>query len=329
MNEKIIDDYDSEKDKTLRLLIEYLAKIISNSNKSLSNRELIGICGTSAELFKSSDPHFYHEIAEAAVNLLIKKQYAARLKENVPVMSVAVEVKSLAGRLPTQTWRSLMQTTWQQFSTPPHIALLLWHLLNCGASETVLEPSAGTGSLIAWEQNKIYCNEIDARRRAILRTLEFAPTAYNAEFIDDYLPPEIQPDCLIMNPPFSSSGGRTALNSSKYGFRHVESALERLKRGGKFGIILGEAGGLDTKTGNDFWRKLSDRIKIKAIIKLNGREYYKNGTTVDINLVIGEKLAESQSLDWNKTIIQIVSLAAQSVEEAFEQAQTFNLRLDR
>ena len=132
-----------------------------------------------------------------------------------------------------------------------------------------------------------------------------------------------------MNPPFSSNCGRTKNNSSKFGFRHVESVLERLKKGGRFGIILGEAGGLDTKTGNDFWRKLSDRIEVSAVIKIDGREYFKNGTTVDINLIIGKKFLEPQRMDWNQTLNKIICFSANTVEEAFAKAEIFNLRLNR
>jgi type I restriction-modification system DNA methylase subunit len=331
MREKRNNVWADEKDKALWLMIEDLANKINYSNKSWSNRELIGFCSSYAGFFQSLDPHFYHEIAEAAINLLIKKQYAVQLEDNnnAPETNVAATVKSVAGRLPTQTWRSWTQTTRQQFSTPPHIALLLWHLMNCKESEKVLEPSAGTGSLVVWCRNEIYCNEIDVRRRVILRTLGFAPTAFNAEFINDYLPPEIQPDCLIMNPPFSSSGGRTKNNSSKFGFRHVESALERLKKGGKFGVILGEAGGLDTKTGNDFWRKLSDRIEVNAVIKIDGREYAKNGTTVDINLIIGRKFSEPQKTDWNQALNKITCFSVNTIEEAFAKVSKFNLRFNR
>ncbi|MBA2735924.1 MAG: methyltransferase [Pyrinomonadaceae bacterium] len=150
------------------------------------------------------------------------------------------------------------------------------YLLNYQEGESVLEPSAGMGNLAIWASAagaRTVTNEIDLRRRKLFKHLGFSPTAYNAEFIHDHLPPEIEADCLVMNPPFSANGGRTALNSNKFGFRHVCSALERLKNGGTFGIILGEAAGLDTKTGNDFWRKLSERIEVKTIIKINGREY--------------------------------------------------------
>jgi hypothetical protein len=132
-----------------------------------------------------------------------------------------------------------------------------------------------------------------------------------------------------MNPPFSSSGGRTKNNSSKFGFRHVESALERLKKNGRFGIILGEAGGLDTKTGREFWEKRFEQFNVKANIKLSGREYYKNGTTVDINLIFGEKLIEPSQVVKTKAVNHIPFLTAQTVEDAFDKLATLNLRFNQ
>jgi len=312
-------------------IIEEFSTRLENSSVSIGNRELIKLRRGYVEILTAVDPHVYHEIAETALNMLIKRRFAenrAACAQIEPVKFVTETLKPLAEILPTQTWRSRGQTIRQQFSTPPAIAYLLWHLMNCRETETVLEPSAGTGNLIVWSQNIIFCNEIDLCRCEILRVLGFAPTAFDAEFINDYLPPEIRPDCLLMNPPFSSSGGRTERNSSRYGLRHVESALKRLKRGGKFGIILGEAAGLDTKTGNDFWSRLSERVKVKAVIKISGREYYKNGTTVNVNLIVGEKLLETQKLDWHETISQIVCFSARTVEEVFEQSQKLNLRLN-
>lgn len=220
----------------------------------------------------------------------------------------------------------------QQFSTPPTIAYILVYLLNLNGGEQVIEPSAGTGNLAVWTSGrgvKTHTNEIDSRRHFLLEQIGFAPTSFNAEFINDFLAPDISPDCVLMNPPFSSSGGRTKNNSSKFGFRHVESALERLKKGGKFGVILGEAGGLDTKTGNDFWRKLSDRIEVSAVIKIDGREYFKNGTTVDINLIIGKKFLEPRKAEWNQALNKITCFFANTVEEAFANVHKFNLRLKR
>ena len=315
----------------LSLIIKTLVSRIINRKGQISNKELIELCRTSTNsFFEADDPHLFHELAETALNFLLKTHYAKDLLiSNNSVKNVNEIIKPLAQILPTQTWRSPQQIKFQQFSTPPAIAYLIVYLLNLKPQETVLEPSAGTGNLAIWASSrvaaKVLTNEIDKRRRELLEHLGFEPMAFDAEYIHDFLPPEIIPDVVIMNPPFSANGGRTK-NSSKYGFRHVESALERLKRGGKFGIILGEAGGLDTKTGREFWQKLAERFKVKANIKLSGREYYKFGTTVDINIIFGEKLIESRQTERPKVINQIPFFTTRTVEEAFDKIATHNLR---
>jgi type I restriction-modification system DNA methylase subunit len=306
---------------------------IDNQKKLLSNRELLEICRETADFLSGeANPYHCHEIAETALNLLIHSKYAENLlTAKNPSRIVRDLLKPLAMRLPTQTWRSQEQIEWQQFSTPLPIAYLLAYLLNLKDGEQLLEPSAGTGNLAIWASGagiKIHTNEIDPRRRILLQQLGFTPTNFNAEFINDFLAPDILPDCVLMNPPFSSNGGRTK-NSSKYGFRHVESALERLKGGGRFGIILGKTGGLDTKTGREFWQKTVERFDVKINIKLSGREYYKNGTTVDINLIIGEKLIEPRQVERTKAVNQIPFFTAQTVEKAFDKAATQNLRFNQ
>ncbi len=322
---------DESPTSTLESVVERLIDRLENINFNINNRELISLCDSYVGTLKSFDPHIYHEIAETVLNLLIKRYYRESAEaENIssPQKFVTEILKPLAARFPTQTWRSRDQTLRQQFSTPPAIAFLLSYLVNNQDDELLLEPSAGTGSLLVWSKNQIFANEIDPRRLEMLRILGVSATAFNAEFIDDYLPPEIRPDCLLMNPPFSSNGGRTANNSSKFGFRHVESALERLKKGGKFGIILGNSAGLDARTGENFWQKLSDRIQIKAIIKIAGREYAKNGTSVDVNLLTGTKYQTEQKNDWKWAKNAITSISVSSVEEGFDLAQKLNLRLD-
>lgn len=314
--------------ETIQIWIKKIIHQIDVAKRPLENKELLHICGGIDNIMNGEfNPHFCHEIAETALNHLILTKCSKNLAEN-PIDFVQQTLKPLVSRLPTQTWRSREQISFQQFSTPPAIGFLLVHTLNIKAGEVVLEPSAGTGSLAVWAKAigaKVLTNEIDERRRALLRQLGFKPTAVNAEFIDDFLPPEIKVAVLLMNPPFSANGGRTK-NSSKYGFRQVESGLERLAKGGRFGIILGESGGLDTKTGREFWQKTLERFCLRANLKLSGREYYQNGTTVDINLIFGEKLLEPSHVDRTKAVNQIPFFTAQSVEAAFEKIAAHNLR---
>lgn len=315
--------------------LEQLIKKVEIEKRALTNRELLEFCKPAGEVLKGTiDPHFCHEIAEAAINRLIQQKYARVLlrEQSAPLEMLNEIIKPIDTRLPTESWRSREQNVWQQFSTPPAIGYLLAYLLNLGEQTQVLEPSAGTGSLAVWSSGLglvTHTNEIDSRRRFLLRELGFKPTSYNAEFIDDFLPPEIKADCLMMNPPFSANSERTRRNSSKFGFRHVESAIKRLEAGGKFGIILGSFAQVSTKTGNDFWEKMSDKLSVKAIIKISGREYHKNRTRVDVTLIIGEKLLEKRQINWSTAKSQIINISAQTVEEAFVAAENFNLRLNQ
>lgn len=318
------------------ILLNCIKQIIGfcfDANKKLSNRKLLEFCKPLGVISNGTvNSHLPHEITETALNYLIQESLATKiLNAKNPHDAYQEQLEPLVSLLPTQTWRSIEQNKWQQFSTPPKIACLLAYLLNLKSNEQILEPSAGTGSLAVWADglvNKVYTNEIDERRRQLLKFLDFNPTSYNAEYIHDYLPPEIKPDVVMMNPPFSSNGGRTKNNSSKYGFRHVSSALQRLKSGGKFGIILGNSAGLNTKSGRKFWQGLSSLINLKAVIKIDGREYYKYGTSVDINLMIGTKYIKPQEKTNTMPINKITNISIERCEEGFAATKKLNLRLD-
>lgn len=313
--------------------IEEIIQIIEIEKGKTSNKRLLDICGRIGGITSGKiNPHVFHELVETAFNALIKRKYARHLLDSGnPAGELREILAPITEKLPTESWRSNEQIKWQQFSTPPAIAYLLTYLMNFNPEDQALEPSAGTGNLAVWSSGfglTTHTNEIDSRRRELLIKLGYMPTSFNAEFIHDFLPIEIEPDCILMNPPFSSNGGRTANNSSKFGFRHVSSALERLKTGGKFGIILGNSAGLDTRTGENFWQKMSDRISIKAIIKISGREYSKNGTRVDVNLIIGTKYQTRQKTGSQAALNSITSISVESVEEGFHLAQKINLKLD-
>lgn len=275
-------------------LIEQIAAIIA-SGRQLNNRELLTNCRDAGVDSFATDPHLCHEIAETALNYLIATKYGKPLlSSDDPRRACSEILRPLQQSLPTQSWRSTTQVAYQQFSTPAPIAYLATHLMNLSVSNTVLEPSCGTGSLAVWAKAAgatAVTNEIDPRRRQLAGLLGFDPTAHDAEFIDDFLPQSIVPDAILMNPPFSSSGGRVERNRNRFGFRHVESALRRLASGGRFAVILGEGGSPGSVSGRRFWDSLSPGIRITRSISLPGREYYRNGTTVGVTLILGRKFS--------------------------------------
>lgn len=307
--------------------INRIVEIIDTEKRGITNRELLAICAEHDESYLS-DPHFCHEIAEAALNLLVATKYAKDLlASNKPAAACAEILRPLQKRLPTQTWRSTSQITYQQFSTPVTIAYLAAYLLNLPGNDNVLEPSCGTGSLAVWaiaSGAKVVTNEIDSGRRELAGLLGLNPTAYNAEFIDDLLSENLIPNVVLANPPFSASAGRTTRNQSKFGFRHVESALRRLAKGGSFAIILGGSGSPRSEQGKAFWDSLQPDIRVTASIDLTGSEYYCNGTTVGVTLILGCK--SSRSTDDVLSVKKPAHIIASSVEDAFDQALALGLR---
>lgn len=309
-------------------LVEQVATIIEMGTP-INNRELLALCiGSGIDGF-AIDPHLCHEVAETALNFLIQAKYGKELlRATDPSTACSGILKPLYKRLPTQSWRSAAQVTYQQFSTPAPIAYLASYLLNLHADDVVLEPSCGTGSLAVWARAAdatVITNEIDVRRRALGRLLGFDPTGHDAEFIDDLLPASAAWSVVLANPPFSSSGGRVEKNQSRFGFRHVESALRRLADGGRFAVILGESGAPRTQAGRVFWDSLLPDVRVTGAIGLPGREYYRNGTTVGVTLILGRKLTPDER-ESEAVVGDIANITASSVEDAFDRGLAAGLR---
>lgn len=199
----------------------------------------------------------------------------------------------LLSKLPTQTKRTEEMEQYQQFSTPPNIAYLAAWSANVTASDVVLEPSAGIGGLALWPKAwgaTVYANELSTRRLAFLNQLGLDGTFnLNAEQIDNLLPDNIKPSVVIMNPPFSSTAGRTSKNDTANAKRHIEQALERLEEGGRLVAILGNGMADDNKTFKAWWDGLRKEYNVRANVQIDGKNYRKYGTTFNVQLVVIDK----------------------------------------
>ena len=234
-----------------------------------------------------------YDAMELAVNktlLSVAKNFNGDVNTAVRAVN---KLQSILDKLPTQTKRTEEQTSFQQFSTPPNIAFLAAWAANINDSDVVLEPSAGIGGLAvfpkAWGAD-VVVNELSERRLAFLKNMGFDRVFNeNAEQINNVLPDDVKPSIVIMNPPFSSTAGRTATNKTSNAIRHVEQALQRLEDGGRLVAILGRGMANDTASFKSWWDSLRQEYDVRANISIDGSNYKKYGTSFDVQLAIIDK----------------------------------------
>ena len=209
------------------------------------------------------------------------------------------KLQALLRKLPTQTKRTAEMESYQQFSTPPNIAYLAAWTANVNSNDVVLEPSAGIGGLALWPKAwgaTVYGNELSERRLAFLNQLGLDGTFnLNAEQINNLLPDEIKPTTIIMNPPFSSTAGRTATNKTANAKRHIEQALDRLEDGGRLVAILGNGMEDSAPAFRAWWNDLRREYSVRANIRIDGENYKKYGTTFDVQLVVIDKTGPNRT----------------------------------
>ena len=240
------------------------------------------------------DPHLIHEILETSLNIHLSEAEWLKSPDTKNKHDILARLEDLTSKLPPQSWRGQEQIVLQQFSTPPALGFLMLQMLRPEAGKPALEPSAGTGSLAVWLKKagcRTEVNEISTRRKTLLELQNFEPHSVNAEFLDDLLPARIKPQYILMNPPFSASGGRTNTRDSNFGFRHVEAALLRLQPGGRLVALLGADACLKTDKGKNFWDRVGKEYLVHAFLIVPRETFYKYGTTFQTVAVIVSKPA--------------------------------------
>ncbi len=289
----------------------------------LSNFELLEIykqCELRS-LVSENDSHLAHEILEVAVNNFASENYCQKdFQTGYENSRILAELEALERRIPVQSWRSIEQLRLQQFSTPPTVAFVMTKILNPLSTDLILEPSSGTGSLATWLRIigcSVHLNELSERRRAMLELQGYQPTAFNAEFLDDLMPEEIKPDGVLMNPPFTASGGRTKTGDSTFGFRHVKAALARLKNGGKLVAILGCAALTKSDKGRRFLSEIAAEQYLKAVINLPKDAFYKYGTTLPTSIICIKKRKPHEPTNSGTPLKNVLEINCRTLEEVF------------
>lgn len=219
------------------------------------------------------------------------------------------ELEELKSSLPTQTVRAGEKEAMQQFSTPPDYSFAAAWMAKIGPNDRVLEPSAGTGSIVAFMKNaspaEVIVNELSGNRAPLVESLG-PDRAFreNAEQLNNILPKDVRPTVVVMNPPFSQTAGRMGNRMvAGTGARHVEQALARLEPGGRLVAIVGR--GMRAYTGSapsgvrfgegtgasfrDWWARIAREYDVRANVGVPGEVYGKYGTTFGTQLLVIDK----------------------------------------
>ena len=267
---------------------------------------------------------------EAGVNKHLIDRGADLL--SMPYEQAMTELRGLMERITSQGVRTDEQIKAQQFSTPPTEAFTAAKVASLTPADTMLETSAGNGGLAVFPKSigaRVYVNEISDRRRQMLEFVGFPnPTEFDGEVINALLDPGIRPTVVIMNPPFSAGAAKAgpAVNNNKYGFNHVDSALQRLAPNGRLVAILGGGraddldGGASLTSGpsGKWFNELAKRYNVRANVRVHGREYQKYGTSFATRIIVIDKTGATPSRvspkpSWDS----VVKGVANTLEEAY------------
>ena len=286
-------------DVTPQLKLAQSVLEVLKSDKNLTWQELFKLAdeaygGTQAE--GTYNVKNAYDGMELAVNMFLNTNQIVKELGNgnlADAQSVLAYLNNFMATIPTESKRTDEMITFQQFSTPPTIAYIASWVSNFNENDVVLEPSAGIGGLAVFPHTwgaTVYGNELSDQRIAFLKELGLKEVFQeNAEQIDNVLPDYVKPTSVIMNPPFSSTAGRTSKNKTTNSQRHLTQALERLEPNGRLVAILGKGASPDAANFKAFWANVESEYNVRANIGIAGDNYGKYGTTWDIQLVVIDK----------------------------------------
>ena len=234
-----------------------------------------------------------YDACEAATVLFLRKDGGSmRAKAGSPASMLSMLAK-VASLLPTHTRRSEESDALQQFSTPISLGFVACTAAAIGKTDLVLEPSAGTGLLAILAEmsgGSLVLNELAEGRAGLLDHLfpEVAVTRFDAAQIDDHLDAGIVPTVILMNPPFSAMAN-VDRRMADAAFRHVASALARLRDGGRLVAITGASFAPDNPAWTDAFVRLQERGRVVFSAAIDGSVYARHGTHTDTRLLVIDK----------------------------------------
>jgi len=181
----------------------------------------------------------------------------------------------------------------QAYSTPAPLAFLASQLAGIGKTDTVLEPTAGTGLLlIEAVPGKAVVNELEPFRAELLREQGFTVTEKDAT---EQLPVAKPVDAVITNPPFGSikvDGKPVKVKVDGYSLGQIDHliaarALADMKDGGRATLILGAnkvQGGI-SNADLIFFNWLYSHYNVTGHFEVEGDLYQRQGAGWPVRVI--------------------------------------------
>ena len=236
-----------------------------------------------------------YDAAEAATALFLRRHGRAMREQAATPEAFLAMVERIAVLEPTHTHRSEHQVAFDQFSTPLALACAAFLAADVGPTDTVLEPSAGTGVLAALpaavldDPARLVLNELSPVRHALLTAVYPAATVsrHNAEHIRDRLP-RVRPDVVLMNPPFAArpTVGKRARHVD---LKHLKSAYAALAPCGRLVAVTGANCIPESTAWRDALGSGAAAPRILFAVRVPRALYQRRGTGVETRLVVLER----------------------------------------
>ena len=240
-----------------------------------------------------------YDACEVATVLFLRKYGPVMRARTASPAAMLPMLAKIADLLPTHTRRSEESQALQQFSTPIELGWAASTAAAITPSDTVLEPSAGTGLfaiLAELSGASLVLNELAETRAGLLAQLfpTIAVTRFDAAQIDDHLGVGIAPSVVLMNPPFSAvvNVDRRMADAA---VRHISSALARLANGGRLVAITGANCAPDNPAWRDAFVDLQQRGQVVFSAAIDGAMFARHGTTMDTRLTVIDKRAANDA----------------------------------
>lgn len=224
-------------------------------------------------------------------------------KQGLGSEQVFNDLVDLNANQPTLTARSSTSLSNQAFSTPAPISFVASELARIGPETTVLEPTAGHGSLLIGAKNKVTANEIEPFRLESLKRQGFKTSSTRAEDPKKPLAPPKSQEAVIVNPPFGGLASPVKIEGFKISrLDHLIAAesLKTMKDDGRAVLIVGgelHPGGKKPEAVRVFENFLYSRFNVADQFQIAGKLYRKQGAGFPIKIynIAGRKRSESFS----------------------------------